>query len=201
MCCLINRFCSIVSGVFVYKFLFFLIITLPSLCFGTDQRAPKSASEIGVINLQTIFTEALVCRYLHDKMSEMQKELSEKIKKMEQSTKQEELEVLLKKKSTPKKKEVLKNLQNLKHKNAELRSNIDEIKTKMSQISARAENKILTLTYAIIEEVAKEKRLCIVLARNLLLFAVPNVDITSIVLERLDRLVSSLNMNDFVQEK
>ncbi len=173
-----------------------LVVSLPNLSLGIEL-----PGNIGVVDVQTVWNKSAVTQDLNGKVSLMEKELSEKIKKLEHSTKNEEKELFLKKKSNPKKKEVLKQLEDLRKRNLDFQRTIGETKTRMSQICSRTQRKIYLIILEIVEEIAKEKKLSVVLPDNVVMFHSERINITEIVLERLDKRISSVDIKDLEEEK
>jgi outer membrane protein len=173
-----------------------LFASLPSLSLAIEPHG-----NIGVVDMHVIWNKAAVTQDLNSKVALMEKDLSDRIKKLEQNTKNEEKELFLKRKSNPKKKEILKQLEDLKKRNLDFQRSIGETKARMSQICSKTQRKIYLIVMEVVEEIAKEKKFCVVLPENFVMFYAERVNITELVLERLDKRITSVDIKDLEEEK
>ncbi len=166
-----------------------LIISLPAFAI------VEVPCNIGVVDVEIVWHKSVFIQDLNGKISSMDKDISDKMKKLEQRNKNEEAILLLKKKSNPKKKEILRQLEELKKRNLDLQRSISESKARMNQICIKAERKFYPIMKDVIEEIAKEKKLCVVLPEKFILFHSEKINITNLVLERLDKRTISMDIN------
>lgn len=152
-----------------------------------------NAGNIGIIDVDKIMNESLVMRDIQSKIEKKEDEYQKQVQKKrgELESEQKRIEG---KKNILSKEAFEKEAESFEKKLDELKTFIDKKQNSLKKSSMEAMSKVNEKVRDIIDEIAKEKKLEVVIAAGQTLYYENNLDITEEVLQKLNKKITKVEM-------
>jgi Skp family chaperone for outer membrane proteins len=167
-----------------------------ALLFAVPAQAEEAApaNSIAVINIQSIMNDASAAKSVRDQLQKKQKAFQDELKKKEDELKKEDDE-LVKQRSILAQDAFEKKVRDFKAKATAAQKEVQSKKAQLDHGFEEAVNTIQKTVIGIVADVAKEKKLTLVLPTSQTLYAAPNMDITAETLKRLNSKLPNVTVN------
>lgn len=176
----------------------FLTSSLLALCItGLLAISPAHAEElksIGIVNIQKIMRESKAASSVSAQLKNKQKAFQSELDAKEKALQQED-QALAKQRTTLSQEEFSKKAQAFMQKATSARQEIQNKRAQLDKGISGALSKIQETTLAIVQDVAKEKNLDLVISSAQVLYSNDNMDITNEVLNRLNSKLPNVSVS------
>ncbi len=173
--------------------IFYTLLTTATLAFAQPVFAEDSKQPIAVVNIQFVMKDSTAAKNVREQLESKQKSFQAEIAKKEESIKKEEQE-LVKQKSVLAKDAFEEKARAFKGKVGDLQKDAQSKKTLLDSAFEHSLNDIQKVVTEIISDISKEKGFVIAVPTSQILYADSKLDISSEVLERLNKKLPKLDV-------
>ncbi len=171
---------------------FFIILSAIFIAFGAN--AAFAEEKIAILDIERIAKEAQAVRHIQKVVSKKQDEFQAEINKKQQVLEAEQKKIEAKK-TILSKEAFEKEQNNFVKKVEELKEFVAKKQASLKKSSTDSMEKVNEKMKEVVEAIAKEKQLTLILPANQVVFSVEGLDITDEVLKNLDKKISKVSVS------
>lgn len=171
-----------------------LIIAVFALLLAAAPLTVRAADSVAVINIQDIMRDSLAAKSVKKKLEAKQKSFQSEMTKKEKDLQTKE-RALAKQRGTLSPAEFEKKVKSFRDAAAKAQRDVQAKKTKLDKAFADSLATIQKTVVGIVEGIAKERGVKVVMPTSQLLYADPSLDITKEVLGKLNKQLPSVKVN------
>lgn len=176
------------------------LLTTAMFAFSTPVFAEDAKQQIAVVNIQYVMKESTAARNVREQLESKQKSFQTEITKKEEALQKEDKE-LGKQKSVLAKAAFDEKLKSFRTKATDVQKDVQSKKAMLDGAFEQSLNDIQKVVTEIISDISKEKGFVIAVPTSQILFADTKLDISSEVLERLNKKLPKLEVKFTAPEK
>ena len=156
---------------------------------------PKEAANVffAVLDTDAVIAQSKAMKNIHEQMAKYQTDIQTVIDKEKLDAKKEE-EELVRKRNLLAPEVLAEERKKFQNRIVALQRHVQESNQKLTQVRAEATAKVSDVFRAVVSDVVKLNGITVVLRKNQVVYANPNLDITAIVLKDLDKRLPSVQV-------